>query len=253
LGWPFFLGRIEKTEHSKQVSLGKLVAQLKQVSLSERAYECIKQEIVSLKLPPGSVIDEASLQEELGLGRTPIREALKRLSLEKLVVIVPRRGMFVTEIGIRDLQQLFEMRLPLESLAARLAAERGTAKHWDRMKDALSELTGTVADNEDLITIDKSCHEIIYEAADNEFLRDTLATHYALSLRLWYYFLSKIGDMQEALQEHQLILEALQAKDGERAARLMERHIRTFQEEIQSVMFGSAVPAEVFNPDMFIT
>jgi DNA-binding GntR family transcriptional regulator len=226
---------------------------LKQVSLSEQAYDCIKQEIVSLKLPPGSVIDEAGLQEELGFGRTPIREALKRLSLEKLVIIVPRRGMFVTEIGIRDLQQLFEMRLPMESLAARLAAERGTHEQWDRMKKALSELTETTGNNEALITIDKTCHEIIYEAADNEFLRDTLVTHYALSLRLWYYFLSRIGDMREALQEHQLILEALEAKDGERAARLMERHIRTFQEKIQSVMIGSAVPADVFNPDMVIS
>lgn len=226
---------------------------MKGVSLSEQAYDCIKQEIVSLKLPPGSVIDETGLQEELGFGRTPIREALKRLSLEKLVIIVPRRGMFVTEIGIRDLQQLFEMRLPLETLAARLAAERGTEEHWDRMKRALSELTGTSANNKALITIDKTCHEIIYEATDNEFLRDTLVTHYALSLRLWYYFLSRIGDMREALEEHHLILEALQVKDGEKAARLMERHIGTFQEEIQSVMIGSAVPADVFNPDMIVT
>jgi DNA-binding GntR family transcriptional regulator len=226
---------------------------LNQVSLSEQAYECIKQEIVSLKLPPGSVINEAGLQEKLGLGRTPIREALKRLSLEKLVVIVPRRGMFVNEIGIRDLQQLFEMRLPLESLAARLAAERGTDEHWERMKSALSDLPETGANNEALITIDKTCHEIIYEAADNEFLRDTLVTHYALSLRLWYYFLSRIGDMREVILEHQLILDALQAKDGDKAARLMERHIGTFQEEIQLVMFGSAVPADVFGPNMVIT
>lgn len=206
-----------------------------------------------MKLPPGSVINEAGLQEELGLGRTPIREALKRLSLEKLVVIVPRRGMFVNEIGIRDLQQLFEMRLPLESLAARLAAERGTDEHWGRMKRSLSELPETGANNEALITIDKTCHEIIYEAADNEFLRDTLVTHYALSLRLWYYFLSRIGDMREAILEHQLILDALQAKDGDQAARLMERHIGTFQEEIQLVMFRSAVPADVFGPNMVIT
>jgi DNA-binding GntR family transcriptional regulator len=226
---------------------------LNQVSLSEQAYECIKQEIVSLKLPPGSVINEAGLQEKLGLGRTPIREALKRLSLEKLVVIVPRRGMFVNEIGIRDLQQLFEMRLPLESLAARLAAERGTDEHWERMKSALSDLPETGANNEALITIDKTCHEIIYEAADNEFLRDTLVTHYALSLRLWYYFLSRIGDMREVILEHQLILDALQAKDGDKAARLMERHIGTFQEEIQLVMFGSAVPVDVFGPNMVIT
>lgn len=226
---------------------------MKQVSLSQQAYECIKQEIVSLKLPPGSVINEIDLQEELDLGRTPIREALKRLSLEKLVIIVPRRGMFVTEIGIRDLQQLFEMRLPLESLAARLAAKRGTKEHWDRMQAALRHLSETDADNQALITIDQTCHEIIYDAADNEFLRDTLVTHYALSLRLWYYFLSRIGDMREAIREHNLILGALRAKDSDLAARLMERHIRTFQEELQGVISGSAATVEVFGPKMLLT
>lgn len=225
---------------------------MKQASLSEQAYESIKQEIVSLKLPPGSVINEATLQGELGLGRTPIREALKRLSLEKLVVIVPRRGMFVTEIGIRDLQQLFEMRLPLESLAARLAAKRGTDEHWQRMQAALNDLSMDDIDNKALINIDRTCHEIIYEAADNEFLRDTLVTHYALSLRLWYYFLSRIGDMREAIIEHRLIMDALRARDSNQAARLMERHIRTFQEEIQQVISGSAVLADEFAPQLLI-
>ncbi|MCX7853916.1 MAG: GntR family transcriptional regulator, partial [Caldilineales bacterium] len=92
-------------------------------SLSQRAYEGIKHQIISLALPPGAVIDEDRLQAELGLGRTPIREALQRLALEKLVTIVPRRGTFVTEIGLMDLRLLFEVRVPLESLATRLAAQ----------------------------------------------------------------------------------------------------------------------------------
>jgi DNA-binding GntR family transcriptional regulator len=77
-------------------------------------------------------------------------------------------------------------------------------------------------------------------------------THYALSLRLWYYFLSRIGDMREVLFEHRLILDALQAKDGNRAAQLMERHIGTFQEEVQSAISGAAVPVHVFAPNMLI-
>lgn len=222
------------------------------MSLSQQAYENIKQEIVTLEMRPGSIIDEVSLQEDLGFGRTPIREALKRLSLEKLVVILPRRGMFVSEIGIRDLQQLFEMRLPLESLAARLAAERGREEHWQRMAIVLAELPTAAIDNQALITIDGACHEIIYEAAQNDFLRDSLTTHYALSLRLWYYFLSSLGDMQEALFDHIQLMEALKARDADRASRLMERHIGTFQEEIQQVMIGSAFPADVFSKNMTV-
>ena len=211
--------------------------------LSQQAYEQIKQKIVSLELPPGSVIDEAALREELGLGRTPIREALQRLSLEKLVEIVPRRGTFVSDLGIMDLQRLFELRIVLEAQAARLAAQRGRRKHWERMRKALYQLPDASEsfDNEELIAIDKTCHEIMYEATDNEFLHDTLVTLYALSLRLWYFSLSQIGDMREAIVEHRQILDALEAGEGERAERLLVRHIKTFQEEIQAVMLG--IPA----------
>ncbi|HEX6383098.1 MAG TPA: GntR family transcriptional regulator [Anaerolineae bacterium] len=213
------------------------------VSLSQQAYERIRHQIISLELPPGEVIDEATLQKELGLGRTPIREALKRLALEKLVMIVPRRGMFVTDIGITDLQWLFEMRLTLEALAARLAAQRGKQKHWDRMTAVLAALPAEddSVDNETLIAIDEACHHIMYEAAENEFLRDTLTTLYALSLRLWYFSLSKIGDMRRAVLEHRAILEALLNRDGDKAAQLLRQHIQAFQEEIQSGMMG--VPA----------
>ena len=209
-------------------------------SLSQQAYEQIKYKIVSLQLRPGHVIDESSLIEELQVGRTPIREALKRLSLEKLVTIAPRRGMFVTEIGITDLQRLFEMRLVLEGQAARLAAVRGTATHWQKMGDVLNQVPDEDRpfSNEELITIDEACHQIIYEAIDNVFMHDTLKMLYALSLRLWYYALAKVGDMETAVLEHRHILIALQQGDADLAAQLLERHIQTFQEEIQAAMLG---------------
>ena len=210
------------------------------VSLKQRAYERIKQKIVSLELTPGSVIDETALQAELGLGRTPIREALQRLALEKLVMIVPRRGMFVADIGMMDLQRLFEVRVVLESMAARLAAQRGTQEHWQHMAAVLSSLPEPleIIDNQALIAVDQACHEIIYEAVDNEFLKDTLITMYALSLRLWYFALAKIGDMRGAVLEHVAILEALQAGNADQAVCLLEQHIKHFQEEIQTAMLG---------------
>ncbi len=213
---------------------------MKEASLSHQAYRRIKEQIVSLELTPGSVLDERSLRAELGLGRTPIREALQRLALEKLVVIVPRRGMYVSDIGITTLRQLFEVRLVLESLAARLAAERGTDEHWEQMEEVLDESHRAyeTADNALLIALDEACHLIIYEAADNEFLGDTLATMYALSLRLWYFFLNRIGDMRGAVMEHKRIMTALKRGEADEASRLMEKHIRAFQEEIQAVMIG---------------
>ncbi len=214
------------------------------VSLRQQAYKQIKQKIVSLELAPGSVIDEATLQAKLGLGRTPIREALQRLALEKLVMIVPRRGMFVADIGMMDLQRLAEVRVALESLAAGLAAKRGTEKHWQRMEAILATLPTNLlqntepVDNQAIIAIDQACHEIIYEAVDNEFLQNTLMTMYALSLRLWYFALDKIGDMQGTVLEHRTIMEALKSGDAEQSAQLLEQHIKHFQEDIQTAMLG---------------
>jgi DNA-binding GntR family transcriptional regulator len=209
-------------------------------SLSQQAYEIIKKKIVSLALAPGTVIDESRLIEELAFGRTPIREALKRLSLEKLVTIAPRRGMFVTEIGITDLQRLFEVRVVVESQAAQLAAVRGTTAHWQKMEAILCDVPDEARPltNEDLIAIDETCQQIIYEAADNIFLRDTCSMLYALSLRLWYFSLSQVGDMATAVLEHKQILEALKQRNSNLAAQLLRNHIQTFQNEIQSVMIG---------------
>ena len=211
------------------------------MSLSEQAYKEIRRKIVTLAMPPGAVIDEAALQEELGVGRTPIREALIRLSQEQLVNVVPRRGTFVTNIGIADLQQLSELRIELEGLAARLAAQRGTDRHWQRMEAVLSSVQedGMGSETDLLMSIDQSCHEIIYEAADNRFLEDTLNTLYALSLRLWYFSLHKVGGVPGAVRDHLAIMHALQAGDGEEAGRLMRRHIRAFQERIQASMMGA--------------
>lgn len=210
--------------------------------LRQQAYERIKRKIISLELAPATVIDETKLQDELELGRTPIREALQRLELEGLVRVVPRRGMFVTDIRATDLQRLFEVRMVLESMAVQLATARGSDGHWNRMEAALGKLyeDSTATNNEELIAIDQAAHEIIYEAADNEFLQDTLMTLYALSLRLWYYFLSRVSDMGDAIAEHQQILAALRSGDAEQAAQLMRHHIQAFQQAIQAVMSGAA-------------
>jgi DNA-binding GntR family transcriptional regulator len=209
------------------------------MSLSQQAYEKIKRKIVYLELEPGSVIDELALKEELSLGRTPIREALKRLEVEQLVTIIPRRGMFVSEISITDLYQIFELRLELEALAVRLATQRGNAQHWRRMEKVLNSQPWHELSNIDLIEIDDACHRIIFEAAGNRFLAQTLNTYYTLSLRLWYFFLSKIGDMQAAVREHQQIYEAIRDGNADEAARLMKEHLQAFQTEMHTHMLDS--------------
>lgn len=208
--------------------------------LSQQAYERIKEMIVTLELAPGSVIDEAQLQGQLELGRTPIREALKRLSLESLVSIVPRRGIFVTNIGVNDLQRLLEVRLELEMLAARLAARRGTKAHWARMEELVVDPQDLLAENdEDLIRIDEAFHEIIYEASDNHFLHEAITVLLTLNERLWYYFLPDIGGFERTNHDHRVIWESLKAGDGEQAAEQMKQHILTSQERLRASLLGS--------------
>lgn len=217
-----------------------MTKQAQTIPLSQQAYEQIKQMIVTLKLAPGSVIDEAELQDELRLGRTPIREALKRLSLESLVSIVPRRGIFVTNIGVNDLQRLLEVRLELETLATRLAAQRGTAEHWQRMEALVNEPLDLIdkSDN-DLIRIDETFHEIIYEAADNRFLHEAITVLLTLNERLWYFFLPDIGGFQRTNQDHRMILKSLKAGDGVTAAEQMKQHILSSQQRLKAAILGA--------------
>jgi|SRR5690606_12626696 len=214
------------------------------MSLREQAYHLIRKQITSLELPPGATIDEGMLQAELGLGRTPIREALLQLAHEGLVAIIPRRGMFVTEIGLTDLRKLFEVRVVIELLAVELAAQRGTAEHWRQMEELLSHLPepGTPGENDIMIEIDEQCHRLIYEASGNPFLVNALTPLYAQSLRLWYLLLSEISTLHAAMQEHVLMLQAFKAGDVEQAVELMRRHIDGFQEEVQQAMLGQSRP-----------
>lgn len=206
----------------------------KSIPLGQQAYEEIRQRIITLELAPGSVLDETELQEELGVGRTPIREAVKRLALENLVTIVPRRGMFVAEIGVNDLQRLLEVRLVLETLAVRLAAQRGTAEHWRRMDALLQQPAASVLDDPAaLIRADEAFHEVIYDAADNEYLQDSLAVLLRLNERLWYHFLPGSDGLELTTADHRAIAESLQARDGARAEALMLQHIKRVQERLR--------------------
>jgi DNA-binding GntR family transcriptional regulator len=216
-----------------------MAKQLSTIPLSQQAYIQIKDMIVTLELAPGSVIDETDLQNQLQLGRTPIREALKRLALESLVSIVPRRGIFVTNIGINDVQRLLEVRLELELLATRLAAQRGTDEHWQRMEKLVIDPQELNNENDnDLIRIDEAFHEIIYEASDNRFLHDAITVLLTLNERLWYYFLPDIGGFERTNHDHRMIWESLKAGNGDQAAEQMKHHILSSQDRLRAAVLG---------------
>jgi len=207
------------------------------VRLSDKAYHLIRHKIITLELPPLSAIDEHTLMQDLQLGRTPIREALQRLAAEDLVLLAPRRGMFVADISITDLQKIFEARMVLEGFCARLAAQRATPDQLKEMDAMIRELEQVPdGDSKALMAIDERFHELLYEAADNEFIADTLRRLHALSFRLWHLVLDRLGDVRGAMEQHIAIAEALKARDEMHAETLLQRHISDFQQEIRSVL-----------------
>lgn len=206
-------------------------------SQGDRAYLLIRDQIVTLKLNPGSVIEESRLRSELGLGRTPIREALQRLAHEKLVSFVPHRGTFVTEINITDLGRITEVRVEMEGYAARLAAERAGAGDRDAMEALMAELDRIDAgDYHALMQLDQRIHRQVYQAARNEFLRDTLERYFNLSLRVWFLALDRGVRLKEAVQEHRDLLDAIVSRDGDRAEAVMRRHVTGFEEAVRRVL-----------------
>ncbi len=203
-------------------------------SLSDQAYAAIKRLIVTLELAPEAVVDEVALQERLGVSRTPIREAIQRLERDQFVRVVPRRGVFVTSIEVSELATLFETRRVVEPYAARLAAERGAPGEWAELGRVLSEVRPTAGPVETL-AVDRRCHELMWAAAHNRFLTDTLDMLYAQSERVWYLYLRETFEMHDVLSEHVDMLDALREGDGDRCEKLMADHVKTFNDEIRSV------------------
>ena len=206
------------------------------VSLSDKAYRAVRDMIVSLELRPGAVVSERELIERLGIGRTPMHEALHRLSREKFVEVYPRRGMFVTTVEIRDLAALCEVRLALEGQAARLAAQRVTAADRAELAGVVSELHLDGRPHRELMALDERIHRMIYRLARNEFLETTAEQYYVHALRIWYLALDHTPELPAAVQEHDDLLEAVGAGDARQAEKLMRAHVQHFEDAMARVL-----------------
>jgi DNA-binding GntR family transcriptional regulator len=215
---------------------GVSTAEPQHLSLAERAYDAIRRMIIRLELAPGDVVREADLQATLDMSRTPIREALQRLARDQFVTVIPRRGMFVSTIDVDELSMLYETRAIMEPYAARLATKRGGNADWAEMAAILAETSVPGKQPDELIALDRRCHEIIWRAAGNRFLTDTLDTLYAQSDRLWHMYLADVADMDEAVEEHTEIHDALVVGDADRVATLIEAHVNSFDAQVRAAV-----------------
>jgi DNA-binding GntR family transcriptional regulator len=204
-------------------------------TLADQAYAGLRDEIVRLRLHPGTSLIEEVLMAQLDVGRTPLREALKRLENERLVVIYPRRGTFVTEVNLTDHSLISDVRRQLEGLAAERAATR--AGEAERL--ALAELVTDIASHPGGRTagleLDTRVHHSVYRAARNPYLEADLTNYYNLSLRIWYLFLDRLPEVDPEA-EHRPILDAVLAGDALRAGQCARDHVDHFEQAVRAVL-----------------
>lgn len=198
------------------------------LSLADQAYLAIRELIVGLAIPPGAPLQEDRLCKDLGLGRTPVREAIKRLEAERLVVIFPRRGTFASDINIADHALLADVRRQLEGLAATRAAQRVSGEDRDRARSLIARLDDIPTESSELIGLDAEVHAAIYDFTKNKYLATTLMQYYNLARRIWRVFLDQV-DLGRHLEGHRALLQAIVDGDADGAGRLAVAHVDDFE------------------------
>ena len=202
------------------------------LTLMEAAYREIEERIVTLKLLPGEVLSEARLVGALGIGRTPIREALQRLAQEGLVVIMPRRGIVVSDINVASQLELLRVRRELERLMARLAARRASQEDLQNFEGIATGMreAATVHDDVTFMRLDGELNQLLASACRNEYARRAMSLTHGLSRRFWYVHYKQVLDLPLCARLHAELAEAIASGDPDAAAAASDRLIDYIEE-----------------------
>ena len=205
-------------------------------SLLDAAYEQIKRHITACDFRPGDYLNEAELSARLGIGRTPVHQAIDRLMMEGLVQVMPRKGIIVTPVSLDDVLQTIDVRLLNECHCVRLAAERASEDDIRSLGDILAraeaELPGR--NSERLMRLDREFHGALAQSARNAVLADILGRLHDKSLRFWILSLNTPGHHARVHAQHRAILDAIRAHDPAAAERAMREHIEDFRRNLLS-------------------
>ena len=204
---------------------------------TKRAYELIRERITTLDLEPGSAINEQTLASSLDMGLAPVREALKLLAHENLVIITPRHGLYVADVDVPDLERLSEIRLALEGLSARLAAQRATKDDIVILEALRQEQAATPKeDSRRLFDIDHKFHQAVARGAHNKYLADSLERLFGLSQRLWYLALPQLGFLSGSVEKHLGLVQAIKNGKEDEAETIMRQHIQEFYDQVREIL-----------------
>jgi DNA-binding GntR family transcriptional regulator len=206
--YPLVLASIRRREATEVIQQGK----------AAQAYHAIEKMIVFQEVEPGSLVSEALLMDKVGLGRTPVREALQQLSRNRMVEIHPNKGVLIPPTSVEAQLRMLELRRALEALAVRLACERANAGERSAMADMVELLKSGGFNLEQYAETVKGTHDLIVTGAHNEYLADAMAPLQGLSRRFWFtHVIDEDAEIKTGARLHAAILNAILARDADAA------------------------------------
>lgn len=209
------------------------------LSLADYATKVLRDRLIVLDIPPGTPMNDELIGKELGIGRTPVREAIKRLESEHLVSVYPRRGTFAAMVDITDLAEVGEIRAQLEPLAAMRAAKHATPDRRAQLRGLADELESMDLANtpaRHLMRHDLEVHRSIYEASGNKHLQQVLVTYDNLATRIWCMVIDRLPHVNSHIAEHVTLLRAIADGDEEHARQVAYDHVMSFEQLVRSVL-----------------
>jgi DNA-binding GntR family transcriptional regulator len=209
--------------------------------LREVVFDVVRKSILEGRFSPGERLMETQLAEDLGVSRTPVREAIRKLELEGLVVMVPRRGAYVASLSVRDISETFEIRAALEGLAASLAVEKITPEELEAMEVNVHKMSQCIDKKEvgKIAEIDEEFHDILIKAGRNERLSQMISSLREQIKRFREASLTNPQRQSLVLGEHRQILEAIADRDQRRAQVLVEEHISNSEDSLLNAIMES--------------
>ena len=222
---------------------GRVQGKLENLTLWERVYQHLREEILANRLQPGTVLGEVALAESLGVSRGPVREALGRLAAEGLVTVRPRRGAVVSALSASEFLQAYQVREALETLAVRLAVPRLTGEEIERLQELVDDQArrAELGNVEAFFLANAAFHELIVAASGNRTLEEM---HRQLVGHMGRYRMRSLalrGTLKRSVGEHRAIVRAIRARDGEKAAKLLGDHIHVPLRRLESAPEGEVV------------
>lgn len=208
-------------------------------SLRDIAYDRIKSMIIACEVQPGTVISEAELSTTLGIGRTPVHQALDRLMVDQLVEVIPRKGVIVRPLSFREVKDINEVRLVNETYTAKLAAERITPAYVEAIRDNVKRMYEAARRNDlyALIDTDREFHDLLAAASGNPVLVGHIRSLHDRMLRYWFATLTqRLPDMHRMCDQHNAVAEAVCRSDSDAAAAAMGDHIETLNEVMSGLV-----------------